>query len=351
MSFDRIWQYPYELNYPDNTRGQQIIGWSLDPVAVTTNDPFTGDRSIYDSGPTRLFIGHSWSPGIDDWRFGLAFKSNTSSTNEATLFLAYAAGEGATGTPSIDVRWIRDEMSLVMRVAGAEVDRISTVQSQYASVFERQYMHIGIHYLGGTSIDMWVNGHQVFNYVDAGVPTDIEFVGGFWSGPVGWHRYMVDDWYFDACAGEASVVPPGYRFLYSNTNADGTLQDWANKNGGDDYEEVDDTEIDDDDTYVWIGNSNSLEMFNTANITVPDGHNIVAAIPVAVARKGTAILASQLQMAVDNGVDAIDYSTAKDLNTWYYETWGRYLLDPAGAPWVEATFNSNEFGMRTQGTV
>ena len=351
MSFDRIWQYPFELNFPDYSRGIQTQGWGLDRMTVTDDDPFTGDESIYDAGTDRMFTGHGWSPGLDDFRMNMAWKSGGALNNTPYIWAAYVAGNGASNTPDIDVLWHQNELTFQLRVSGVIVDEVSMVQWPHATPYMKNYNSIGVHYLGGTSFDMWFNGQQVFNYVDAGVPSDVEFVGSAWCSASGWVRIQIDDWYFDECAAEASVIPPTYRFLYSNTNADGTSQDWASKNGGNDYEEVDDAEIDDDDTYVWIGSSGSLEMFNTANITLLDGHSIVAAIPVAVARKGTAILASQLQMAVDNGVDAIDYSTAKDLNTWYYETWGRYPLDPAGAGWTESTFNSNEFGMRTQGTV
>jgi hypothetical protein len=350
MAYVRQWQFPYELNYPGNGRGQFTQGGS-DYLNETTTDPFTGDRSIYDSSVNRMFSGMAFEPGLDEFRWAYTLKSLT---NVSDYYLCghYAAGNGGTSTPDLHVIWDSAEYSYKLFVAGIQRDEVSALTMQnYANLNLRTFNHIGFHSIDSTRFVMYINGQEIFNYANAIVPGDIEFAGAGYVAGSGTYGQIIDDMYFDTAVGESAEIPPMYRFLYSNTNGDGTSQDWASKSGGTDWSEVDDSEIDDDDSYVWIGSSGSDEFFNTTNITVPDGHSIVAAIPVAVARKGTASLGSQLQMATDNGVNPTDYGTAKDLATWYFETWDRFENDPAGNPWSQVNFNSAEFGMRTQGTV
>jgi hypothetical protein len=138
--------------------------------------------------------------------------------------------------------------------------------------------------------------------------------------------------------------------MMSLTNADGHDQNWAGyPNSGSDYEKVDESGVDDEDTYVWTPSSNSIEMFDTTDITVPNGHSIVSAIPWVLARKRDVSQASQIRMKVYDGsyADGSD----KDLPGFYAEVWDRFETDPSAAPWAQATFNSAEFGFETRGTV
>jgi hypothetical protein len=129
------------------------------------------------------------------------------------------------------------------------------------------------------------------------------------------------------------------------------IQDWAGYPvAGDDYTKVDDPSVDDDDSYLWIGSANSVEMFNTANITLPLNHSIVSAIPWCLGRKGNVALDSEIRLVADDGVAVTDGADQK-LPGFYAEVWERMLLDPQSATWDETSFNACEFGMETRGTV
>jgi hypothetical protein len=349
MAFVRKWQYPFELNFDDDIRGKQFTGWNTTwPEA--SDDPFTGDRALRKSGVCRNYFGRSiGSPGTDDVRGAFAWRSNLSSDSAGNILALYSEGDGYQNE-SLSVNFYKNEGSVKLWVGGIVRQEVSVMELQHANLYHRDYSHIGFHNIGGSRFVMWINGEPIIDYTNAIVPSDIEFVGTGASSPTGWTPYLrIDDFYIDTAVGESIAIPPTYRFMYSNTNGDGTSQDWASKSGGSDYQEVDDTVIDDDDSYVWIGSSGSPEWFNTTNLTILDGHSIIAAIPVAVARKGTATLDSELQLGCDDGTTV--YGTAQNLSTWYAEVWDRFTTDPSGAGWTQTSFNANEFGMRTQGTV
>ena len=157
--------------------------------------------------------------------------------------------------------------------------------------------------------------------------------------------------YLEAVPGEAMGVPPSYRYLNSVTDADGTVQDWAKyPNSGNDFDKVDDSGVDDEDTYVIAFTANSKEMFDTADITLPVQHTIVSAIPWTLARKRNVKVASQMRLRADDGVATID-GADQNLPGFYAELWERMLLDPQSAAWDQTSFNACEFGMETRGTV
>ncbi len=348
MAYERLFQDGYELHYPDDKeapRGLYLAG-QLDVPRISTVDPKTGDKGIRIFGSQRGGWGYYWSPGIDDIRFGIAM---------ATRGVAFDADfiqiiKSGQDYPAVLVRWMEDEYRLDLYVDDVKQDEIS-IFAMNQNFMKNEYFHVGVHHIGGTSVTVTIDGQTWLEYTDASVPDAVEGVLAGKCSSVGWGVYArFDDFYIDSAIGESKEIPPSYQYLASVADGDGTLQDWAAKTGGaDDYEEVDDDEIDDDDTHVRTPSSNSQEFFTTANITLPPGYNIVSAIPHAIARKGTATKNSQLQMGCYNGVE--NYGTAKDLATWYFHTWNRFTDDPSSNPWSEATFNSNEFGMRTQGTV
>ena len=344
MSIVRVGQYPFEMNYVEADqadRGLWVEGGDLYVFGEDNNEPYTGDRSLYFSSRQNQGMGFPF-PVSDDVRCGWNWwRKNLS---DGTFF---AMNEAGNPTPLLQMYWNVTEQYLDLIVNGGVVQTANLVEHPNFFDYDRWSSH-GFHVIGGSRIVYTVDGDTVFDYSDAGVPTGYEALWAFTN--FGWGVTSVDDFWVEIVAGEAYAVPPTYRYLNSVVDADGLSQDWAAYPvGGDDYEKVDDINVDDDATYVWIGSANSVEMFNSANITLPLHHSIVSAIPWCLGRKGNISLASQLRMKADDGT--VWSGADQNLPGFYAEVWERMLLDPSSATWTDTNFNACEFGFETRGTV
>jgi len=340
MAFTRAWQYPFGLNFTQ-PRNQMLDGdndWSQTGIL-----PYTGSYCIRGYGNLNG-IGYAWDTALANIRGNCILKHEWSRPNPY-LIRTYVYDQTA---PGIEVQIMTAEFRADLYIDGVKVDEVSLMGFPQL-LMNLQFVSLGFFIEGGTRFLITINGLTLFNYVNVGVPatTDAVFLCGVLGGS-GWFGYIyLDDIYFDDATGEVPTISPTYRFLTSGVNGDGTLQDWASYGGGADYLQVDEADVDDDATHIWINATAQTEMFNVTNPIIPDGYGITAAIPHWVGRRGQANQASQIQGVTFNG--AFGYGTVKNLPLWYTEMFDRFSLDPSGAAWSSASFNAAEFGFRTQG--
>jgi len=343
MAIARVGQYPFEQQWSDE-RGFVTLG-SSDTWSIASTGAYTGAYGLYDYG--RVLIGAFGFafPPVDDVRAGWYWNHDGTSDDNAII----KAEKSGLGYSALSVFWKGAEYSVQLYSNNVLVDEQSLWQFPHMMI-PNTWAHHGIHYIGGSRFVYTIDGVTVFDYSDAGIPTAIEGIFGFNTGFSGWNPWMgIDDFYCDTVVGESLSVPPSYRFLISRANSDGTTQDWTAKGGGNHVDEVDDTVPDDDSTVVWTTTTGHVELFNTTNVTIPVDHTVTAAIPWVIARKGNAVPDSEIRLKAYNG-SAKDGSDQK-LPTWYYEIWERFDTDPSSAAWDETSFNANEFGFETRGTI
>lgn len=345
MAVARVGQYPFEQQFADE-RGFVTLG-SSDTWSITNDAPYTGDYSLYDYGRTlRGAFGFQFAP-VDDIRAGWYWRLGNRTSDDTTVIKVMKPGSG--NNPAFQIVYTGQEHTMEMYVDGASVEKQSLYQFPHVSMKD-VWNHHGLHYIGGTRLVYTIDGVAVFDYSDAGIPTAVEALVGWNTGFTGWGTYMsIDDFYCETVVGESLSVPPSYRFLMSRANGDGTTQNWTAKGGGNHVDEVDDTVPDDDTTVVWTTTTGHVELFDTENVTIPVDHTVTAAIPWVLARKGNTVPDSEIRLKAYNG--STKNGSDQKLPTWYYETWERFDTDPSSAAWNETSFNANEFGFETRGTI
>ena len=343
MAIERVGQYPFEQQFSDE-RGFVTLG-SSDTWEIETTDPYTGSYSLYDNSRIlRGAFGFQF-PQADDIRAGWFWNHNRATSDNNVIRVM----KSGLGYSAARILWMEDEHYWQLFVNNVLVDEQSLYQFAHMEN-KNAWMHHGIHYIGGSRFVYTLDGVPIFDYSDASVPLAVEGLFGWDTGLSGWGSFMsIDDFYCDTVVGEALSVPPSYRFDMSRANGDGTTQNWTAKGGGNHVDEVDDTVPDDDDTVVWTVTTGHVELFDTENVTVPVDHSVVAAIPWIIARKGNSVPDSEIRLKAYNGVTK--NGSDQKLPTWYFEVWDRFETDPSGAAWDEASFNANEFGFETRGTI
>jgi hypothetical protein len=356
MAVTRLGQWPFEQNYPQSPaqadRGLMQRYGDLYTFGEGSTKPFTGSRSLEFQNRANAGFGLPIAATSDDLRVGWFWSANVpDSSDDAYVRLM----ESNNSTALLSIYLEKTTWTLQLYVAGAVVQEVSLTKFPHFLDQRGVYTHHSFHLLGGSRFVYTIDGRTALDYSDASVPTGVEYVWLMENFGWGYTQY-IDDLYIEDVAGESYAIPQSYRYFPSIVDGDGGSQDWAGYPvGGNDYEKVDDPGVDDDDTYVWIGAANSVEMFNTAAITtavmaVTNYPTLVSAIPWALARKRDVSKASQIRMKADDGV-GITSGSDKNLPGFYGELWDRFLLDPQSASWNLANFDACEFGFESRGVV
>lgn len=353
MAITRIGQYPFEQNYPQTPAEQKDRGLyqrygDIYTFGESASNPYTGSRSLAFTSKANAGFGWPIPGGSDDLRGGFFWAADFWGASLSQVLMLY---ESDNTTPLLEVDVRTDEAYIDLLINGVSVQKANLANFAHFMDIREIYCHHGWHVIGGSRFVYTIDGVAALDYTDAGVPTGYEYVWHCESATWGFTNY-IDDMYLEDVAGESYAVPPSYRYMMSIADGDGTIQGWAKypNDAMPDYLAVDDTGVDDEDTYVWIGSANDAEMFDTADVTLPLHHSVVSAIPWALARKRDVTKASQLRMVADDGVGTTNGSD-QNLPGWYAELWERMLLDPQSNPWSESTFNSCEFGFESRGTI
>ena len=352
MSVTRAGQYPFEIVYPavdEKNRGLEIqSGGPADILNVDNSEPYTGVRAVHHTGVLRSGIGITF-PATDDVECAMTVNHDWAFSGSHPFFRMEKSGQSA---PAIHITLTATTLTWGLYIDGVNVQNYPMFDAVPWEFFQgkRRWTSHGFYCIGGSRFVYTIDGLPIIDYNDAGVPGDIEAIWFLDTAGSGWNVMRMDDFYINLVPGESYAVPDTLRFVPSMVDADGGTQDWASfPVGPDDWTAVDDATVDDDDTFNWTPSTNSPQNYNTANITLPADHDIVAAVPFAVCRRGDASRASQIRLRTRNG--AYQNGSDQNLPLWYTEVWDRFPLNAAGNPWTEALFNAEEFGAQSRGTV
>lgn len=208
-------------------------------------------------------------------------------------------------------------------------------------------------YVDGVQV-LTVTGDTTVYASQATAKEPASITGAFVLGLVGtssWTNYAyVDDFYVDSCVGEADAPPPGRRFLFSLADGAGAAAGWTPLSGTN-ISNVDENPNDEDATYVKALSADLVDSYETADVTLPADHGIAAVIPVAVARKTEAGVASSLKLLAYDGANTA-LGAEQQLSTSYGLVWERMATQPDGSSWGSTPddFNAAEFGVKSAGT-
>lgn len=249
------------------------------------------------------------------------------------------------------VYWNQADNSLKLDVNSVNQDSVVATTQTFSTV--DTWHKIGITYLANATtgfVNVYVNGTKVLTFTgNTGTSaTGIYFGGNVEATAHGWaSTAYIDDFYVDTSDGDSDAVPPYRKFAFQAVNGAGSLTNWT-PNTGTNYQAVDDAGNNDGDTtYVYANASGQQDSYNTANYTLTGSDTIVAVIPIAVAKKTNAGVASTLKLGNYNGTAAL--SAEKSLTTSYAPYWERFTTDPSTSAWSETTVNSNEVMIESAG--
>lgn len=155
--------------------------------------------------------------------------------------------------------------------------------------------------------------------------------------------HVFDDWYVCDDSGSVNNDFLGDRRVQTLfPNADGTTNDFTTANGGNNYEEVDDTDIDDDTTYVESGTSGHRDLYNFENLVAADEINGV--MHSAILRK-TDVTNFDVELILKSD-EVIEEDDAQTVGSTSYAGFHViYETDPNTTdPWEVAGVNAAEFG-------
>lgn len=212
-------------------------------------------------------------------------------------------------------------------------------------------------YVDGVRVLHWAGDTRVFRAQQT--TPEVAAIGGVYavghSGASSWGVYAyVDDFYVDDASGEADAPPPGRRFLFAPVDEAGDLAQWLPVGASANYACVDDAAPaapDGDGSYVKALTAGLVDRYGLAAIALPADHAIAAAIPVAVARKTEAGVATGLRLLAHDGVNGAQ-GAVKGLGTEYGVVWERMEAQPDGSGWGTdaADLNGMLFGVESAGS-
>ena len=162
----------------------------------------------------------------------------------------------------------------------------------------------------------------------------------------------LDDLFIDDITNESDGVVPDYRFEYITPEApSGNYSQCMGSDGNqvNNFELVDDQPHDGDATYVEANAINKKDTYNMTTFTLDDGWGITAVIPVAIAKKSDAGVATQVAMMTRYDVDDT-IGDAQDLPESYGYMWERIVNCPGETGWTQAQLDAVEVGFEGRGT-
>ena len=123
--------------------------------------------------------------------------------------------------------------------------------------------------------------------------------------------------------------------------SDATYTDWTPKVGTDHYQMVDEEIMDGDGSYVYDANPGDIDSYLLD--TFLSGTIFSAQLNIG-ARKGDVSLRQLANLIRQGGTDHFGSTVTLSSDYVFYST--RYDVDPDGNPWLAATINADEFGMK-----
>jgi hypothetical protein len=355
MAWTRQWQVGAELRTVAEWNTQSNLYGSNTPT-ISSTKARTGTYSV-------AFASSSQSPGAN---FTPAVMARASAFLNHNGVVSFSSDNAASAnifrwtTPATQLNWVRwgavtDTIQLA--VANTLHDSIASGSSGFSTI--NTWYHVGVVVFADATtgwVSFYVDGVKLLSVTGINTSTAISslFFGGSGGTNIsaGWSSACYfDDFYVDtSTVEELDEAPPPRRFLWSIADGNGANSDFTGNDGDstDNYLLVDDGVPDGDSTYVYAQADNLKDTYTTANIAVPAGYSIIAAIPTALTKRLGSTEAVKLLT-----YDGVTYNTSDDFTpgSSYAPAWGRFELQPDGVTaWDETAFNASEFGIESSGT-
>ncbi len=348
----RLAQAGFELNSIAESPAENTISEVGSAAAtISSTKAKTGTYSLAFSTSTK---GRGLAiPSTTQLRGGFYINHNgvTGSVSSARAYLLILAP--SSGSPHL-VGWNPFSNIIEMWVNGVQV---ATYSPSGLLSPTNTWIHVGFTFKAHAStgyFTLYVDGAAVLTFSGNTTNTNgiiAVLVGGHSGSNTTWNSTMyIDDMYVDDDAGGSDVAPSSPRFLWSLANGAGTTTQFTplSSTNISNVDDPDSSAPDDDTTYVFANSAGLTDTYNTANITVPAGLQIAAAIPVAWAKKSNAGVASTIDLLAYNG--SLTTGSPKTPATSYGAVWDRFVTDPSAAAWTQTTFNAAEFGYKSDGS-
>ena len=333
MTITRRWQAGAESN---GTSSHEIEFDAEVGVSTSNSQKRTGTYSFQVNGSNFATV---YIPATYQIRVGLHVKG--------------PSGNGG----NVFVRWRTSSAELGRLASNTDEDMLlyvdNVLKDTETNAFpEDVWAHFGINIkIDGTNgwVSVYKNGTKILSFAGDTGSDQIEelYFGGFSASSMS----FFDDVFVDDTTNESDGVVPDYRFEYITPNAVGNYSQCdINPDGGEEhYEDVDDRPHDSDTTYVEADAINEKDTYGMTTFVLEDGWGITAVIPVAIAKKSDAGVATQIAlMARHSSDDTI--GSAQDLPESYGIMWERIVNCPGETGWTQAQLDAVEVGFEGRGT-
>lgn len=339
-----------QVGFEMQTLDEVVAQWSTNAPTISSTKAKTGTYSLRWGLTEHQPVGFSFSAVAQGRCIGHLNHNGVATGGEAEIVAAELAD-----AEDISVQWHESDNTLRLFVRGTQQQSITASTGGFADTDTWRTAAL-ICYIDASA------GYATF-YVDgiermafSGNTGTSQIVGMFFGGRYralagGWGSSCYgDDFYVDSSDGtEPDEAVPPLRFLWSQANGNGNSSQWTGSDGNstDNYLLVDDAPPDGDTTFVYAQAAALIDTYATANIVVPAGYNIQAAIPTALAKRSSTT--EQMRMKVHDGAT---YSNGSDKTplTAYDPIWDRFTTQPDATAWNETDFNSSNFGYESRGT-
>lgn len=282
-------------------------------------------------------------------RLGAFINHNGADAGDSPSLFQFRSGS----TVVVDLRWDGDNSTLKLYLNTTLVD--SAVSAAFAAT--DTWLHIGIDAKINASgwVYVYLDGVEILSYegdTTVGASSVGTIIVGSPTSSQYWSPYVYfDDIFVDSTAGEAAAdVVPDYRFFPLTPNGNGFHNQWTGSDGNstDNYLLVDEIPPDGDSTYVEHDISGENDSYLMSDITLEDGYEVSAVIPMAYAKKLNAGGSLNIKLTTRTTVSGSPYeasSAAAALGTDYSLVWERRALRPDGGAWDETTVNALDIGV------
>lgn len=347
MTITRLWQAAAEFN-------DVLVEFTTrSNTAFTTSNTKarTGTYSFRTAG-LAYYATKVLSTTYDQLRLGAYINHNGAASGDSPSLFQFRNGSSVV----VDLQWDGDNNTLKLYLNTTLVD--SLVSAAFAQT--DTWLHVGIDAKIDAStgwVYVYLDGVEILSYdgdtTVGSTAVDSIIVASPRSNNY-WANYIyIDDIFVDNTAGESvPAVVPDYRFVPVTPNGNGFYNTWSGSDGNstDNYLLVDEIPPDGDTTYVEHDISGESDSYAMSDITLEDGYEVSAVIPMAYGKKLNAGGSLNLKLVTRTTVSGTPYtatSAAFVLGTDYTLAWERRATRPDGGTWDETTVNALDVGVQT----
>jgi hypothetical protein len=304
---------------------------STAPV-ISNTKANTGSYSLRFSATTAS-VGFTFSPqtGI---RCGAWLNHNMPASGSTPIFRL------RNGTTEIvRVQWVVNG-NLELLVNNVVQDSISP---SAAGITQTDlWIDIGLTYISSQTVSFYVNGATKLSASAPSIQITEAYVGGS-----NWLNYAYyDDFYVDGQI-TADEAPPPDRFLFSLVDAAGDSAQWTPVGAAQNFQCVNDAVPNNDTNYVFAAQAGLDDLYNTADVTLPENYKIRGVIPIVLARATAG--GPKLRLLVKTN-SQLFVGNEKVPGTTYQYIWDFLISPPDGGEWTQSKINTTQIGIRSAGT-